>query len=74
MLAWQFVIFQGILTSIAKESYFVIFQGGGGGGGLYPLSGSAHVKIFRKFTLKYFAYLDLCNMNQNSQKIKIVEP
>ena len=31
MLAWYFVIFQGIPTSIAKEPYcFVIFQGGGG--------------------------------------------
>ena len=30
MLAWQFVIFQEILTSIAKKSYIcVIFQGGG---------------------------------------------
>ena len=30
----SFVIFQGIWTRIAKESYiFVIFRGGGGGGG-----------------------------------------
>ena len=32
-----FVIFQGILTSIAKKPYiFVIFRGWGGGGGLDP--------------------------------------
>ena len=40
----SFVIFQGILTSIANKSYiFVIFQGGGGPDPMTP-SASAHVK------------------------------
>ena len=38
MLDWKLCDFKGIRTSIVKEPYIFIFQGGGGGGGLDPLS------------------------------------
>ena len=49
----------------------MIFLGGGGGvgEGVRTLVWIRACEKIHKFTLIYFAYLELCNMNQNSQKL-----
>ena len=74
MLAWyicSFVIFQGIRTSIAKETYILRFFRGGGPDPLSP-SGFAHGKFL--YLVAFVSVILLINILKLSYSLYLFNP